>query len=214
MNDHFDGLDIANIDQFTNIPTSFERGSPQADDMTIHPGDLAFAGAGDDTVTISPVIGTGDVTGTDRAYVLAGQGDDTIIDQAVTDGEFPVTAFGGPGNDTFVALSPGSDQTTYFTGGAGHDLFHFSDQAFHGADNVTITDFGLHDAVMIDVNPSDQPAITFDDHGDTTTLNAVANGAQVHLTLAGNFDESQFHVADDGQGHAVITYGDSDWLVS
>src|SRR5690242_9400217 len=115
------------------------HGTPGADDLTIRPGDTVHTGAGDDTVTISPVIGTGDVTGHDRATVFLGPGNDTVIDQSVKESTFPVTAHGGAGNDTFVALTGGDPtQTTFFTGGAGHDLFEFSTQPFHGANNITI----------------------------------------------------------------------------
>lgn len=192
------------------------HGTPGPDDLTIHPGDTVHTGAGDDTITISPVIGTGDVTGHDLATVFAGPGNDTIIDQSVKESTFPVDAHGGPGNDTFVALTGGDPtQTSHFTGGAGHDLFEFSTEPFHGADNFVITDFGRHDAIQIDVNPSDLPAITFTDTGHhSTDLSAVANGATVNVELAGNFDTSQFHVTNDGQGHDIITYGHSDFLLS
>jgi hypothetical protein len=188
------------------------QGTSGDDTLTIHPGDTAFTHAGDDTVTISPVIGTGPVTGADRAFVFAGPGNDTIIDQAVKESQFPVTAKGGPGNDTFVALSADAAETTFFTGGPGHDLFVFSTEPFHGAGNVTVTDFSRHDAIQLDVNPSDLPTISFVDHGKFTELTAAANGATVDLHLSGHFDPNQFHVVNDGQNHEIITYGHSDWM--
>jgi hypothetical protein len=190
-------------------------GTPHDDTLTIRPGDTAVTHAGDDTITIAPVIGGGDVTGPDRAFVFAGPGNDTIIDLSVTLSEFPVTAEGGPGNDTFVALSTASAETTFFTGGPGHDVFHFSADAFHGASNVTITDFSRQDAILLDVNSSDLPTITFTNNSGGTEFAAVANGAQVHVELAGSFDTSLFHVASDGAGHDIITYGNhsSDFLL-
>jgi hypothetical protein len=200
-----------------HVSTPAIHGTPGDDALTIRPGDIAFTGRGDDTITISPVIGTGDVTGPDRAFVFGGPGNDMIIDQSIKENPFPVTASGGPGNDTFTALS-GADpsHTTFFTGGPGHDVFEFSTQPFEGASNVTITDFSRHDAIKIDVNAADPPTIDFTNNGAFTDLTAMANGATVDLHLAGHFDPSQFHVANDGQGHDIITYGQghSDWLLS
>jgi hypothetical protein len=134
----------------------------------------------------------------------------------VKESTFPVTASGGPGNDTFIALTGGDpSQTTFFTGGPGHDLFQFSTEPFTGASNITITDFSRHDAIQIDVNSSDLPNITFTNNGNSTEVSAVANGAQVHLQLTGQFDTSQFNVTNDGQGHEIITYGHAgQWFLS
>jgi hypothetical protein len=203
---------------FTDDSSSFDPsapgdptavGTPHDDTITIRPGDTAFGLPGDDTITVSPLIGTGGSL--DRAFVFGGPGNDTIIDQAITGAQFPVTAEGGPGNDTFVALSAAATATTFFTGGPGQDTFHFSTEPFHGANNVTITDFGRHDGILIDLNPSDLPTVTFTNNAGGTELAAVANGAQVHVELQGSFDTSQFHVTNDGAGHDVITYGHSDF---
>jgi hypothetical protein len=184
-------------------------GTPHDDSFTIRPGDTGIGLAGDDTITVSPLIGTGGSL--DRATVLGGPGNDTIIDQAITGAQFAVTANGGPGNDTFIALSAGAADTTFFTGGPGHDTFHFSTEPFHGASNITITDFGRQDGIVIDVNAADPPTVTFTNNAGGTELAAVANGAQVHVELQGSFDTSQFHVTNDGAGHDVITYGHSDF---
>jgi hypothetical protein len=179
-------------------------GTPHADTLTIHPGDSGIGLAGADSITATPIAGMGS---TARAFVDAGPGNDTIVDLANNaTSQFPVTADGGPGNDTFVALATHTTETTSFTGGPGHDTFEFSTLPFTGASNVTITDFSKQDHVVIDVNSSDLPAVTFTGNSGGTELAAVANGAQVHVQLAG-VDPSQLHVVNDGAGHDIITLG-------
>jgi hypothetical protein len=183
-------------------------GTPHDDTFTIRPGDTAFGLAGDDTITISPLLGTGGPLG--RAFVFGGPGNDTIINEAIPrepGGAFPVTAVGGPGNDTFISLSSGDN---LFTGGPGQDVFHFSTEPRDGG-GATITDFSQHDAILIDINPADVPTVTFTNNAGGTEVAAVANGAQVFVELQGTFDTSLFHVTNDGMGHDVITYGHSDF---
>jgi hypothetical protein len=184
-------------------------GTSGDDTMTHRPGDVVFGLQGDDTIAIEPVIGGGPVTGEDRAFVFAGVGDDTVTIASVKESPFPVTAFGGAGDDTFVFPAiGGATETSFLTGGSGQDLFEFSLQPFHGADNITITDFSRQDAVRLDLDPANVANFTFEDHGSFTALKATtATGATVELQLAGNFDESQFEVTNDGQNHAFITYG-------
>jgi hypothetical protein len=198
--------------------THVEFGTHHDDTMTVRPGDVAFGLHGDDAITVAPVIGTGDVTGEDRAFVFGGHGNDTITDGSVKESVFPITAYGGQGNDTFhIPSVDDPNETSYLAGGHGHDLFVFSTQPFHAVNNTTITDFSHRDAIQLDLDPSHPASIAFNDHGGSTELLATtATGATVDLQLAGNFDESQFHVSDDGQGHALITYGHGghDWFVS
>jgi hypothetical protein len=193
-------------------------GTQDDDTLTGHPGDVVFGRHGNDAIDISPVIGTGDVTGEERAFVFGGVGNDTVTDGSVKESVFPVTAFGGAGDDTFLIPSVDDpDETSFLTGGPGHDLFAFSVQPFHAVDNTTITDFGRHDAIRLDLDLNNPETVTFTDQGDFTEVKAAtATGATVDLHLAGDFDESRFEVAHDGEGHAFITYGHGagDWFMS
>ncbi|HTI86683.1 MAG TPA: hypothetical protein VL966_08765 [Alphaproteobacteria bacterium] len=50
---------MANSNHLVNMSTGqLVVGTPQDDNLTIHPGDTAYALAGDDTVTIVPLLGT------------------------------------------------------------------------------------------------------------------------------------------------------------
>jgi hypothetical protein len=93
-----------------------------------------------------------------------------------------------------------------FTGGPGHDVFQFSTE-FRNGGGATITDFSHQDTILIDIDPAFPPTITFTNSGTSTTVDAVAAGASVHVVMQGTFDTSLFHVANDGAGHDVITYG-------
>jgi len=199
-----------------HLPGHVVVGTEGNDTLTGRPGDAVFGLKGDDAITIAPVIGTGDVTGEERAFVFAGPGNDTITDLSVKESVFPVTAFGGKGDDTFIISSVDDpNHTTFFAGGQGHDTFAFSLQPFHSVTNTTVLDFGRHDAIRLDVDPNNPEQIAFVDHGGFTELRATtATGATVDLHLTGHFDENQFHVAHDGQGHALITYGHGDGLAS
>ncbi|HTI86684.1 MAG TPA: hypothetical protein VL966_08770 [Alphaproteobacteria bacterium] len=146
--------------------------------------------------------------------MFGGPGNDTIIDDAIgrePGGVFPVTAVGGPGNDTFVATAGGATEAnTLFTGGPGQNVFHFSTTLFSGG-GATITDFSQHDAILININPADAPTVTFTNSAGGTEVGAVASNVRLFVELQGSFDTSQFHVASDGMGHDVITYGHSDF---
>jgi hypothetical protein len=185
-------------------------GTAHGSALTIHPGDIAFAGDGGDVVSVVPL--TSVTTSAERAFVFGGAGDDTIVDVSTEDAPVPVTAVGGSGDDRFVVAGVAAAGTT-FTGGPGHDLFQFSTLPLHGA-NATITDFSSHDAITIDVSPTFPASITFTNSGSFTTMDAVAAGGAVRLTLVGTFDPNQFHVTDDGHNQAVITYGNSDFVLS
>jgi hypothetical protein len=194
----------------TNDPTVV--GTPHDDTFTIHPGDTGIGLAGDDSITVAPLLGTGGSV--DRAFVFGGPGNDTIIDDAIgrePGGVFPVTADGGPGNDTFVATAGGATEAnTLFTGGPGHNTFEFSTGPFQGG-GATITDFNQHDAIQIDVFPADPPTVTFTNNAGGTEVAAIANNARLFVELQGTFDTSQFHVTNDGMGHDIITFGHSDF---
>jgi hypothetical protein len=174
------------------------------DTLTVNPGETVHSGAGNDTITIAP----GNGTGQPQAVVDAGAGNDTVIDQANKGSLFPITVSLGSGDDTFISQHGHFGGTSVLTGGPGHDQFEFFDAQMAG-EFFTITDFSGQDAIRLDyptLPGTGSPAVTFTNHGNSTELDTNITGG-VSLTLQGNFDVSQFHIADDGQGHEVITYG-------
>jgi hypothetical protein len=185
------------------------RGSPDDDVVTVHAGETFNGGPGDDTIT---VVFSFPPTSTAPATVSGGPGDDTIIDESQSrDFSFPVTIDGGPGNDVIVSMSPPTlpGQQVY-SGGPGHDLFEFTDAT--GSYAHIITDFSRHDAIQINSAPLD---ITYTNHGDFTEVVAVfQQSSGVVVDLNGHFDPTQFHSTTDAAGHTIITYGNSDFMLS
>jgi hypothetical protein len=185
------------------------HGTPGDDVVTVHQGETFNGGPGDDTITVALSFPPTDLT---LATVLGGPGNDTIIDESQSkDFSFPVVINGGAGDDVIISTGaptlPGSE---VFTGGAGHDLFEFT--VATGSYAHVITDFSRHDAIQINTSPLD---ITYTDHGDFTEVVAVFQGSSgVVMDLDGHFDPTQFHSTEDSAGHTVITYGNSDFLLS
>lgn len=176
--------------------------SHSSDTLTVNPGETVHTGGGDDTIAIAPGHGTPEP----QAVVDAGAGSDTVIDQANKGSFFPISVSLGAGDDTFISQHGHFGGTSVLTGGAGHDHFEFFDAQMAG-EFFTITDFSGQDAIQLDYpTGTASPTVTFTNHGGYTELDTDISGG-VSLALQGNFDASQFHIADDGQGHEVITYG-------
>lgn len=180
------------------------QGTSGDDTLIVRPGDVVDTDGGNDTITISPVIGSS-FSIDPRAVISAGDGNDTIIDQSAKQDVFPITGDGGDGDDAFVVTGVTGGGATYLTGGPGHDLFELSTKPFSNQ-AVTITDFSHDDMIKIDTNTNFPPTITITNNGSSIVLEAVAAGGAAFLTLVGDFASNQFHIASDGQGNAIVTY--------